>query len=172
MIGDHATPPCNRQRRTTRGDRDSLPHSHSLQQATELPLCARSAAAVAVDRATRSTRRNKQRCDCDTVRDLQLAMISTLTCSLALRRQLERATDGFGPEASYNECMKVPNVFLAGLIWFFLAIFGALLLTSPTRALLNLPSSIGRRHSPKQLRAQSDRARPRTERSQLSIEGA
>ncbi len=71
MIGDHATPPCDE----PRSDRDSLPHFHSL------PLCARSAAAVAVDRVTCLTRWNKKRCDCDTVRDLQLAISTHLTPS-------------------------------------------------------------------------------------------
>jgi len=56
--------------------------------------------------------------------------------SLALRRQFERETDGFGPEATYNECMLCSSPVQAFVVWLGLAIMGLLLMFSPTRSVV------------------------------------
>jgi len=56
--------------------------------------------------------------------------------SFALRRQLEPSTDGFGADATYNECMTVPSMLTAVVTWLGLVVGMLLLVVRPTRSLL------------------------------------
>lgn len=56
--------------------------------------------------------------------------------SLALRKTLDKAGVGFGENASYNECMPLPSLWMAVLTWLGLVVSLLLLALKPTQALL------------------------------------